>query len=77
MSGEFGLKVYKPAEKPRLHLLKAKRFEFAQVHFDWTTEKWRKVLFSDESSVQEFTPNKRIAKNRLVPGIKIVIPSRI
>ena len=52
----FGLKACKPARKPRLiPLIKKKRFSFVKIHRSWTSEDWGKVLFSDESSVQQFS----------------------
>ena len=32
--------------------------EFAKKHIDWSIEDWKKVLFSDESSFQQFTIKK-------------------
>ena len=53
---DFGLKAYKPACKPRLpQAMKNKRLAFAKKHATWTKQQWRKALFSDESTVQEFT----------------------
>ena len=52
----FGLKACKPAQKPRLTpLMKKKRLRFAKAHRSWTSEDWGKVLFLDESSVQQFS----------------------
>ena len=63
LADEFGLKAYKPAKKPRLTpSMKAKRYAFAKAHQHWTTENWRKVLFSDESTVQQFTCRKRLVR---------------
>ena len=53
---KFGLKACKPARKPRLSsLMKKKRLSFAKAHRSWTSEDWGKVLFLDESSVQQFS----------------------
>ena len=55
LSKEFNLKSYKPAKKPRLTAaMKAKRLQFTNNHQHWTAEKWEKVLFSDESTFQQF-----------------------
>ena len=55
LSKEFNLKSYKPAKKPRLTVaMKAKRLQFANNHQHWTAEQWGKVLFSDESTFQQF-----------------------
>ena len=55
LSKEFSLKSYKPAAKPRLmSAMKKKRLSFANKYLHWTVKKWRKVLFFDESTVQQF-----------------------
>ena len=60
LSKEFNLKSYKPAKKPRLTVaMKAKRLQFANNHQHWTTEQWGKVLFSNESTFQQFVVQKR------------------
>ena len=60
LSKEFNLKSYKPAKKPRLTAaMKAKRLQFANNHQHWTAEQWGKVLFSDESTFQQFVVRKR------------------
>ena len=59
LSLEFGLKSCKPARKPRLtEAMKKKRLDFAKRHADWNTEMWKRVLFSDESSVSQFSVRK-------------------
>ena len=53
---EFGLKSYRPARKPRLtKTMKKKQLDFAKRHAGWNTEMWKRVLFSDESSVKQFS----------------------
>ncbi|KAG1696946.1 Transposable element Tcb2 transposase [Nymphon striatum] len=60
LSREFGLKSYKPANKLRLTpAMKVKRLAFATKHQDWTPAQWGKVMFSDESTVQQFIVRKR------------------
>ena len=60
LSDEFGLKSRKPARKPMLtKVMRKKRLAFAKRHQHWTREDWRKVLFSDESTLQQFTVRKR------------------
>ena len=60
---DFGLKAYKPASKPRLtQARKNKRLAFVKKHATWTKQQWSKVLFSDESTVQEFTTRKRYVR---------------
>lgn len=57
---DFGLKSYKPAKKPRLTpAMKLKRLRFARKHVKWTLQQWQQVLFSDESTVQQFNARKR------------------
>ena len=56
---EFNVKSRKSARKPRLTLkIKKKRIQFALQHKDWTCAKWSKVLFSNESAVQQFAKKK-------------------
>ena len=60
LSLEFGLKSYKPARKPCLTpAMKAIRLAFATKHLDWTPAQWGKVMFSDESTLQQFVVRKR------------------
>ena len=60
LSKKFNLKSYKPAKKPRLTAaMKAKCLQFANNYQHWTAEQWGKVLFSDESTFQEFVVRKR------------------
>jgi transposase len=52
---EFGLNAYHPARKPRLTpAMKQKRLQFARKYAHWTVDQWSKVMFSDESSFQQF-----------------------
>ena len=39
--------------------MKAKRLTFALKHRHWMTTQWGKVLFSDESTLQQFVVHKR------------------
>ena len=56
---KFGLKSHKPARKPRLtEGMKKKRLSFAKAHSHWTVDMWKKVLFSDESSMKQFCVRK-------------------
>ena len=60
LSREFNMKSYKPAKKPRLTTaMKAKCLQFANNHQHSTGEQWEKVLFSDESTFQQFVVRKR------------------
>ena len=59
LSVDFGLKSYRPAQKPRLtEAMKKKRLEFAKRHLDWDTKMWKNVLFSNESSMKQFSVRK-------------------
>ena len=59
LTDKFELKANKLAKKSGLtRFIKAKRYAIAKARLDWTTENWRKVLFSDESTVQQYTSRK-------------------
>ena len=56
LHNEFGLKAYRPAAKPMLSKKNIKdRLSFCRRYRHWTTDQWRKVLFSDESTVKQFS----------------------
>ena len=38
--------------------MKKKRLEFAKKHVDWSVKDWKKVLFLNESTFQQFTVRK-------------------
>ena len=61
LSKEFKLKSYKPAKKTRL-AMKAKRVAFALKHRHWATAQWGRVIFSDESTLQQFVVHKRLVR---------------
>lgn len=55
LTTEFGLHSRKPARKPLLtKTMKAKRLAFAKKYAQWNEHQWGKVLFTDESSIQQF-----------------------
>ena len=57
---DFNLKAFKSAKKPRLTpAMKAKRLAFAKQYEQWDEARWSKVLFSDESTIQQFAQRKR------------------
>ena len=57
LSQEFGLISSKPARKSRLtERMKSKRVAFARKYASWSLEEWANVIFSDESTVQLFSP---------------------
>ena len=63
LTNEFELKTYKSAKKPRLNpFIKAIRYAFANAHLDCTTKNLKKVLFFDESTVQQFTSRKQLKR---------------
>jgi len=54
------LKSYKPARKPCLTpAMKAKWLAFALKNQDWMLAQWGKVMFSDESTLQQLIVRKR------------------
>ena len=66
---KFGLKSHKPGEKPHLtEDMEKKHQSFAKAHAHWTTNMWKKVLFSDESLIKQFSECKyrvwRLAEKR-------------
>jgi len=39
--------------------VKLKRLQFAKKYKDWTSQQWSRVLFSDETAIQQFASRKR------------------
>jgi hypothetical protein len=78
---EINLNASIAARKPLLRSYNiTKRLEWAKVHKDWTKEKWRRVIFSDESPfcifqdggriwIWRFRDERYLPKN-LVPTVK-------
>jgi len=63
LTDEFGLKSRKPVRKPRLTpAMKLKRLQFAKKYKDWTSQQWSRVLFSDETTIQQFASRKRTVR---------------
>ena len=59
LTKDFGLKTFKPAKKPHLTpAMKLKRLNFAKKHINWSREQWSRVIFSDESCIQQFGSRK-------------------
>lgn len=55
LSNKLGLRSYRPAKKPKITPKMAKsRLEFARRYFHYTTEDWEKVLWTDESTFEQF-----------------------
>ena len=77
---EFNLKSYRPAAKLRLSAKNIKdRLEFCHRYKQWTVADWKKVLFSDESSIRQYAnytthvrrpPNRRYSYRYTVPKVK-------
>ena len=62
---EGGLSGRIAAKKPLLsEKNRAARLEFAMTHRDWTVEDWKKVLWSDESTVELFSSKRRVFVTR-------------
>jgi transposase len=52
---QAGLKAKTPRKKPFLNLKqRRKRIAWAKEHLNWTTDQWKKVIFSDESRISIF-----------------------
>ena len=69
LTDEFRLKSRKPAWKPRLTpAMKLKRLQFAKKYKDWTSQQWSRVLFSGETTIQQFASRKRTV--RRPPGTR-------
>ena len=63
LGDDFGLKTHQSARKPRLtQAMKSKCLAFAKKHATWTKQQWSKVLFSDKSTLQQFTTRKRYVR---------------
>jgi len=60
---ENDLRAYAPAHKPKLTAaMKKKRLAFARKYRDWTTGNWRSVMWSDESSFQQYSKTKQYVR---------------
>jgi transposase len=68
---DFALLSYKATRKSRLTTsMKKKRLTFAQNHKNWTVQLWSTVLFSNESSVQQFSACARIVRRQWVKDMR-------
>jgi predicted DNA-binding protein (UPF0251 family) len=55
LQGENHLRCFKPARKPLLTRQQVeKRMKFCKEHENWTIEKWKTVIWSDESLFRQF-----------------------
>lgn len=60
---ESDLKAHAPAHKPKLTaVMKKKRLLFAKKYRNWTAEQWRSVMWSDESSFQQYSSKKQYVR---------------
>ena len=66
----FGLKSYRPAQKPRLTKAMKRSAWSLQKHYDCDTEMWKNVLLSDESSLKQFSARKYQVWTPLEPDIR-------
>ena len=59
LSGELKLKSRRPAKKPLVSpKMQRKRLQFCRSYRHWMADDWAKVMFSDESTFQQFTDTK-------------------
>ena len=59
LTKDFGLKAFKPVKKPCLTpAMKLKKLNFAKKHINWSREQWSRVIFSDESCIQQVGSRK-------------------
>lgn len=75
-----GLRAYRPATKPRLSKKNIKdRLAFCKAYKEWTIDQWRRVMFSDESTLTQHTtfarhvrrpPGKRFHQSYTIPTVK-------
>ena len=80
LSNEMGLKSYKAAAKPLLSPKNiADRLQFCKRYKDWTAEDWHHVVFSDESTIRQFSnasktvrrpPGERYNPRYTTPAVK-------
>lgn len=57
------LKAFKPAKKPLLtQASRKKRLQFAKTYRHWTSEDWKKVLWSDECCISQFGHNSQYVR---------------
>lgn len=63
---KYGLKSRAAARKPRLSVKNVRdRLKFCHHYKHWTTEMWNKVLFSDETLIQQFSVAHRRVRRPL------------
>lgn len=63
LKNEFNLSARRPARKPKLSKKNIKdRIAFCKAHQHWTKENWCQVMFSDETSVKQFSSNAQFVR---------------
>lgn len=77
---EFNLKSHHAAKKPLLKPFQLKkRLQFCKTYAHWTEQQWKKVMFSDECTFQQFGlgslrvrrfPNTRFSPQNTLPTVK-------
>jgi len=73
LTNKYSLKAHKPVSKPVVTaVMKKKRLAFCKKYRGWTKEQWRQVLFSDESTFQQFNDTHQYV--RRPPGSSPVNP---
>lgn len=75
-----GLKSYTPAKKPMLSAKNIRdRLTFCNKYRQWTADQWKRVMFSDESTISQFyaftrhvrrPPKKRFCSRYIVTTVK-------
>lgn len=77
---KYGLRSRRPAKKPHLSVKNVRdRLKFCRKYRHWTPEMWSKVLFSDETTIRQFStapclvrrpPGTRYEKRYCLPTVK-------
>lgn len=80
LTDDHKLKAYRPAAKPKLSAKNVKdRIAFCKRYRSWSVEQWKKVMFSDETTVKQFDNytqlvrrpvGKRYSARYVVPKVK-------
>ena len=72
---EVGRKAYRPVKKQLLtKTMKTKRYKWGLKYKNWTTEDWRRVIFSDETHMLvqgQRSPHVRRSQNEKIRNARI------